>query len=191
MRLTLDQLRECMPNSPAELSRFLEPLNESMEIFDINNLARQSAFLANLAHESGEFRYMEEIASGAAYDGRADLGNTRPEAIEVAREHGSTPGRWFKGHGPLQITGYDNHKACGEFFDLDLLNEPRLLCEPHWGCMSAGWFWTVYKSYANMNELADSGKFERIVRVINGGINGLDDRRRHADRIMRVLQEYA
>lgn len=165
------------------LETFIDPLNTAMAEFEINTPLRQSAFVAQLAHESGQFKYMEEIASGAAYDGRADLGNTRPQAILIAKEHGSTPGRWWKGHGPIQITGFDNHMACGIALNLDLMNYPTLIATPEGGCRAAGWFWKTHR----LNELADAQDFLRITKRINGGTNGLDDRLKFYGRAKAVL----
>lgn len=83
MILTLAQLQRIMPAS-TQASLFLEPLNAAMQEFGIDTRLRMAAFLAQIGHESGQFRFMEELASGAAYDNRADLGNTNPEAIRIA-----------------------------------------------------------------------------------------------------------
>jgi len=163
--ITHDALRYIMPHA-RNLALFLEPLNEAAELYGIFPPKRLPAWIANLAHESGEFRYMEEIADGSAYDGRADLGNTLPEAIEIARKNGTTPGRWWKGHGPIQITGFSNHRACGLALGLDLLNEPRLLCAPAAGCLAAGWFWS---EVAHANRYADAGDFDGACDVVNFG----------------------
>ena len=132
-----------------------------MEEFDINSAARQAAFLAQIGHESGQLRYSEEIASGAAYEGRADLGNT-----EVG------DGKRYKGRGLIQITGRANYKECGDALGIDLIGEPDLLQQPDNACRSAAWFW---KSHG-LNQFADTGNFERITRKINGGLNGQADR---------------
>ena len=154
-----------------------------MAEFGINTPLRQAAFLAQLAHESGQFEYMEEIASGVAYDTRADLGNTRPQAILIAKEHGSTPGRWWKGHGPIQITGFGNHMACGIALNLDLMNRPELIATPEGGCRAAGWFWKTH----GLNELADAEDFLRITKRINGGTKGLEDRLKFYGRAKAAL----
>lgn len=170
--ITFDQLRQIMPRG-VTLDRFVEPLNESMQRFEIDRAPwRQAAYIAQVAHESGQFVYMEELASGAAYDLRSDLGNTEAEAIAVARQNNTTPGRFYKGHGPIQITGYFNHKQCGEYLGIDLVHEPRLLCEPRWGCLGAGWFWHVKR----LNVLADAGDFLTITKRINGGTTHLAER---------------
>jgi putative chitinase len=97
MKLTIDQLRQIMPFAGPRAAVYLDPLNAAMVEFGIDTPARVGMFLANVAHESGSLRYTREIASGAAYDNRADLGNTRPDAIVIAGQHG--------GHGNLGDTG--------------------------------------------------------------------------------------
>lgn len=181
--LTLAQLRRIMPLGRS-LEDFVDPINETCSTFEINLPHRQAMFIAQLAHESGQFLYMEELASGAAYDNRADLGNTNGLAIATARANNTTPGRFYKGHGPIQITGFANHKACGEYLGLDLVNNPTLLCSPRNGCLAAGWFWHVYK---NLNPLADAGDFLAITKRINGGYNGLKERIAFWDTARAVL----
>lgn len=184
--ITLDQLRAIMPHAGPRAAVYLAPLNRAMAEFSIDTPARQAAFLAQIAHESGSLRYVRELASGAAYDGREDLGNTRPEAIRIAAERGTTPGRWWRGHGLIQITGFDNHRACSIalFGDAQtLLDHPELLELPENAARSAGWFWAS----RGLNELADAGKFTLITRRINGGINGLHDRLIAWDRAQAVL----
>lgn len=188
--ITHQQLRTIMPFA-RNLAYFIDPLDETMHRFEINTPARMAPFIANLAHESGEFRYMEELADGSAYDHRADLGNTHPEAIRIARLNGTTPGRFYKGHGPIQITGYWNHKACGEYLGIDLVQYPQLLCQPHYGCLSAGWFWHVN----GINAFADAGDFDGVCDKINrgrktariGDSNGWADRVRYYERAKAVF----
>ncbi|MBI0407599.1 MAG: hypothetical protein ITD45_02715 [Nitrosospira sp.] len=68
----------------------------------------------------------------------------------------------------MQVTGYDNHLACGAALGFDLLHQPGLLDQPVEACRSAAWFWKTH----GLNELTDAGDFERITRRINGGLNG-------------------
>lgn len=163
MNITLEQLEAIMPQGRKRLPDFVEPLNAAMDEFSINTPSRAAAFLAQLAHESGQFRYMAELASGAAYEGRDDLGNTQPG-----------DGKKFKGHGPIQITGRANHLNCSIalYGDDRLLDEPTLLEEPGPGCRAAAWFWKTH----GLNLLADNGDFDRITKRINGGQNGREDR---------------
>ena len=189
--ITLDQLKKIVPYAGQRAGVFLVPLNEAMDEFGIDTPARKAAFVAQLAHESGSFRYVSEIASGLAYNGRKDLGNTRPEAIRIAAEHGSTPGPWWKGHGLIQITGYANHLACGAALGLDLLHQPSLLEQPVHACRSAAWFWKEH----DLNKWADAGDFDGVSDVINrgrktareGDANGYADRLAFYQRAKEVL----
>jgi len=184
--LTTQQLQAIMPAaSKQRLARFFGPLNATMEEFCITTTARQSAFLAQLAHESGSLRYTEEIASGKAYDGREDLGNTSPAAIELAAEAGTTPGPFYKGRGLIQITGYYNYRDCSKAMlgNSSLLTSPDQLQGDDLACRSAGWYWNSRK----LNSFADEGQFETITRKINGGLNGQADRLAFYNRALAVL----
>lgn len=165
MALTLDQLKIIMPRSGKRAELFVLYLDQAMIEFGIDTPKRMVAFLATLCVESGQLVYMEELASGAAYDGRVDLGNTKSDAIAIAAQHGSTPGRWWKGHGPIQITGYDNHRICGGELRLDLLHNPQFLTQPEHGCRSAGWFW----KRNNLNKWADTEDWDGVRDVVNRG----------------------
>ena len=181
--ISLPDLQKIMPYlSEGRARQFYGPLSDAMHEFQINTPAREAAFLAQLAHESGEFRYMEELANGVAYNGRADLGNTSAEA---RRYSNGNPGPFYKGHGPIQITGFNNHRDCSLalFGDDTLLREPTKLTEPVTGCRGAGWFWQS----KGLNDLADESKFGSLTRRINGGFNGLDERCKYWARALVVL----
>lgn len=155
------QLQAIMPLASARITSFIQPLNDAMDAYQINTPKRQAAFLAQIAHESGELRYMRELADGKAYEGRADLGNTHPG-----------DGPLFRGRGLLQVTGRNNYSRCGIALGLDLLTHPELLEQPDGACKSAGWFWRGH----GLNELSDTDKFGTITKTVNGGYNGLDQR---------------
>jgi predicted chitinase len=171
--MSLAQLRKIMPNlSAAKAEQYLPHLNKAMAEAGINTPKRQAAFVAQLAHESGEFRYMEEIASGAAYEGRKDLGNTQPG-----------DGKRFKGRGPIQLTGRANYTAASKALGIDLVNHPTRAADPDVGFRTAAWFWNT----RNLNSYADSGNFKEITRRINGGYNGLASREAYYRRALDVL----
>jgi putative chitinase len=176
MMLTEDQLRQMFPSAGDRLTPHLPYIIPALEAFEIDTPDRIAAFLAQLAHESGEYRWMEEgwgpTEAQLGYEGAARLGNTEPG-----------DGRKFSGHGPIQITGRANHRACGEALGLDLIAEPRLICEPANGTASSCWFWNSRK----LSPLADRGWFKAITRKINGGLNGLDDRVAYWDRNRLIL----
>lgn len=185
--VSAQQLQKIMPAAPpARIASFIGPLNAAMDEFGITTPKRQATFLAQLAHESGSLRYVQEIASGAAYDNRADLGNTRPDAIALAELAGTTPGRHYKGRGLIQITGFDNYLACSRALLRDdaLVKNPAMLERADLACRSAGWYWDSRR----LNDFADAGQFEAITRKINGGINGQADRLAHYQRALTVLE---
>jgi putative chitinase len=172
--ITLTDLQMIMPHAGRRAQIYLQPLNMAMDACEIDTPARQAAFLAQIAHESGSLRYVEEIASGEAYEGRASLGNTQ-----------AGDGVKFKGRGLIQITGRANYAACSValFEDGRLLEQPELLEEPELAALSAGWFWKTH----GLNELADEEQFRTITKRINGGFNGLDDRIAFWSRAREVL----
>lgn len=171
--LTRDLLKSCMPAAtPLNLDRFAEPLAAACQEFGIDTPLRLAAFLAQVAHESGSLRYVREIASGKAYEGRVDLGNTQ-----------EGDGVKYRGRGLLQITGRSGYQWCGRALGLDLIDKPELLEEPVNACRSAAWFWAT----RNLNTLADAGDLVRITKKINGGLNGLADRREHYATALQVL----
>lgn len=162
--ITLEQLKKVIPYAGRRAEMYLVPLNEAMEEFGITSPQRQAAFLAQIAHESGSLRYTRELASGAAYEGRADLGNC--ELGDGVR---------FKGRGLIQITGRANYASCSLALYADsemLLDQPELLEGVSAACRSAAWWWQAH----GLNALADAGDFNRITRRINGGTNGAAER---------------
>ncbi|SRR6266851_5468236 len=189
--MNLEDLQAVCPHAGSErLALFLEPLNAAMEEFGIDTPARQAAFLAQAAHESGELRYVLEGATGEAYERNVHLGNVRPG-----------DGPRFKGRGLIQVTGRKNYQLCGAALGLDLLEHPELLEEPVAACRSAAWFWRVgaglnlghaahahgIKDNCDLNLLADAGDFEGITLAINGGLNGQADRLAHWEAAKEVL----
>jgi putative chitinase len=164
--MTLAQLIAILPYARPHAAAFIDWINAAMAEFAIDTPARQAAFLAQIGHESGQLRYVQEIASGAAYDTgplAARLGNT-PEA--------DGDGQRWKGHGLIQITGAANHKACATYFGIALECVAAWLTTPEGASRSAGWFWHTH----GLNALADAGNQIAICKRVNGGTNGLDDR---------------
>jgi predicted chitinase len=164
--LTIESIRKAMPNvSLTRLTTLLPDLIAALDEAQINTPRRISAFIAQLGHESGDFRYFEEIASGDAYEGRDDLGNTQPG-----------DGRRYKGRGPIQLTGRANYraftKAIGSKYGVDFEANPELVAQPKWGFKAAAWYWNSRK----LNQYADRGDFDAITYRINGGYNGKADR---------------
>lgn len=161
--LTLTQLRTAIPGARlADVQKFLKPINDTMRKYLITTPLRQAHFLCQIAWESGQLRYTEEIASGAAYDTGAKakaLGNT-PQA--------DGDGQRYKGRGLIQITGRANYKKYGAYIGKDMENMAEknwlLLKEPTFAADSAGWFWFTH----GLNAKADRDEHTNITKVING-----------------------
>lgn len=149
-------------------------LNVAMAEAGIDTPKKKAAFIAQLMHESGAFRYNEEIASGADYEGRRDLGNTQPG-----------DGRRFKGRGFIQLTGRANYEAAGRALGLDLVNNPELAAQPENAARVAAWYWNS----RGLSSKAEAGDFAGITRSINGGTNGAADRNRLYGNALNILAD--
>lgn len=128
---------------------------------------RLAHFMAQVAHESGGFRWMEEIwgptAAQRRYEGRADLGNTE-----------TGDGYRYRGRGPLQLTGRANYRRYGNLIGIGLEQQPDLVAIPSVGLLVA----CVYWDQNTINLHADRDDLEAVTRAVNGGLNGLADRRK-------------
>jgi len=174
--MTDEQLKIIMPQTTAaNRQKYLPWLNKYMPEYGITG-QRVAAFVAQIGHESGQLKYVEEIASGAAYEGRTDLGNTQ-----------KGDGVRFKGRGLIQITGRYNYQEISTAFGVDFVANPAMLTAPEYAVKSACWWWAK----KGLNEIADSGTedgFKRITKIINGGYNGYADRWQLYLRAKKTLQ---
>ncbi|QHV99243.1 glycoside hydrolase family 19 protein [Spirosoma endbachense] len=151
--LTVDLLVRCgAVRSGAE--KYVALLNELLPYYKITTHLRVSHFLAQVLHECDSMKTAEEYASGAAYEGREDLGNSEPG-----------DGMRFKGRGLIQLTGRKNYAAFAEKFGVDCMNHPELIAEPRWAVASALNFWNVNK----LNGWADMDRVYQISCLINIG----------------------
>jgi len=150
--------------------------------FEVTTPLRIGHFLSQLGHESDAFKTLEEYASGAAYEGRDDLGNKRPG-----------DGKRYKGRGPIQLTGRSNYRSFtswlrGLLSDCpDFEQEPELVATFPWAAWAAIWFWSTRR----LNILADRDDLVAVTKVINGGRNGLADRAAYLARAKTALARLA
>jgi putative chitinase len=180
--VTLSQLRALFPFAP-RLEQFLDPLNEVLQGYQIITPLRIAHFLGQVGHETGGLRWLEEIwgptPAQQRYEGRRDLGNVQPG-----------DGYRFRGRGLFQLTGRANYerfaRAVGQ---PQILENPDLVATPYWAAHSAGWFWHVgNRTGRSLNVLADRDDLQGITLVINGGLNGLEDRRLWTEKAKKVLR---
>lgn len=182
--MTIGQLKEASCSTVTNAEKFQAYISDSCTKFDISTPIRQLCFLAQVGHESGGLFYTQELASGDAYEGRADLGNTQ-----------AGDGPKFKGRGLIQITGRNNYHLAGAALGANFIDEPSLLggknineCTPDqlkFAALSAGWFWDLRKlnlvaDKIDIKEPIDQGTnlqyYMQITKMINGGYHGLADR---------------
>ncbi|HYZ61709.1 MAG TPA: peptidoglycan-binding protein [Acetobacteraceae bacterium] len=134
----------------------------TLDRFEINTPLRITHFLAQVAHESDGFCTTEEYASGRAYEGRRDLGNT---------ETGDGP--LFKGRGLIQLTGRANYKTTGDKLGMDLVRQPLSVNDPYVYLLVSCVFW----SQKCINQYCDADDIISVTHRVNGGQNGLDSRK--------------
>ncbi len=174
--LTEDKLRGIMLYADdVRINRYYQALVTQMAASQINTPLRIAHFLAQVGHESGDLRYNEELADGSAYEGRTDLGNTQPG-----------DGPRFKGRGLIQLTGRSNYVAYGTARSRDFVTPTNYLLvatDPNLAVDVACWYWTTH----GLNALADADNLNGITLSVNGGYNGLDDRRAHLQRAKCLL----
>src|SRR5215475_10411113 len=174
-------LKAIMPSlRNAKRAEYLPHIAEAMAAAAINTPKRAAAFLAQIAHESAELKYMAEIW------GPTDQQKKYEPHTEVSKSLGNTEpgdGHRFKGRGPIQITGRANYKLYGERLGVDLIANPELAEKAEHAFTIAAAFW---KSHG-LNDLADALDFKQITHKINGGYTGLADREKYFERAKKTL----
>jgi putative chitinase len=161
---------------------FADAMDAGCAAYEINTPLRLAHFLAQVGHESGALAHVREIwgptAAQQRYEGRADLGNTQPG-----------DGERYCGRGLLQTTGRANYTALRDRLRArgldapDFVAAPSLLEHPQWAVLSACDYWGM----RNINRLADADDFVGVTKAINGGTNGIEDRRRRLARAVSAL----
>ena len=173
--------------------KWLEPLRETFEKYNIDTAKRQAAFIGQCMHESGGFKLLEENLNYSAKALMATCPSRFPTE-EMANQYARQPekiankvygGRmgnadessgegWrYRGRGIKQLTGKENYERCGSGLGVDLVSNPDLLLDPKYAALSAGWFWNKH----GLNDLADKSDIETMTKRINGGLIGLDARK--------------
>ena len=133
-----------------------------LDSYQINTYLRIAHFMAQVTVECAGFRTTEEFASGNEYEGRTDLGNTHPG-----------DGKRYKGRGLLQLTGRANYRSIGAILGLDLENHPEIAGDPLISLRIAGEYWKKHQ----INTPAEGDDLIQVTQLVNGGQNGIEDRR--------------
>lgn len=200
---TEEKLAELIPNAAYGVGTWFEELSELLPVFDITSPARVAAFIAQTAHESGGYVHLKENLN---YSGDAlcrvwpkhfnaenkDHYNRNPEAIanrayrnRMGNGDEDTGDGWqFRGRGLIQLTGRNNYTAFAESAEITVEEAAEYLETPRGAVHSACWFW-----YSNdLNTFADAGDFVGMTKRINGGTIGLEDRIKHYEHALHVLE---
>jgi putative chitinase len=182
---------------------WVDALNETFQRFDISTPVRQASFIGQCGHECANFKVLEENLNYRA-ETLMKLWKSRFPTVEIANEYARNPkkiankvyssrmgnrdeasgdGYRFRGRGCIQLTGHANYfhagQACGE----DFVMQPDLVATPKYAAMTAGWFWNTHK----INQFADRQDFTLMTKKINGGTIGLDDRIKHINHALDIL----
>jgi putative chitinase len=188
--------------------QWVDPLNETFQRFSILTPRQQAAFIGQCAHESGNFRVLEENLNYRAATllklfprtPRRTWGFTPEDAAEYERQpkkianriygnrmnnrdESSGDGFRFRGRGILQLTGAANYHHASQALGVDFIMEPDLVATPQYAALTAGWFWNTQK----LNALAEAGDWTGLTKKINGGTIGLEDRKNHINHALSVL----
>jgi len=181
--------------------KWLGPLEEVFVKYEINTPIRQACFMGQCAHESGNFKTLQENLNYSA-EGLMKTWPSRFATKEIADQYARQPAKiagkvyngrlgntseeeaaQYLGRGLIQLTGRENYANCGLGIGVDLLADPALLLDPRYAALSAGWFWNK----KGLNALADSQDYETMTKRINGGLIGLDDRKAKIAKALSVL----
>jgi putative chitinase len=181
--------------------KWLEPLQETFEKYQINTPKRQACFIGQCMHESGGFKFLKENLNYSAKALMATWPSRFPD-MDMAEKYERQPekiankvysgrmgntedgdGAKFIGRGLIQLTGKDNYKAFGEAIGEDLVANPQLVEQPRYAALSAGWFWNK----RGLNALADAMDITTLTVRINGGKIGIEDRIAKINKALDIL----
>jgi putative chitinase len=181
--------------------KWLEPLLETFEKYDISTPKRQAYFIGQCMHESGGFKQLKENLNYSAKGLMATWPSRFPD-MDTAEKYERNPekiankvysgrmgntedgdGAKYIGRGLIQLTGKENYANCGNAIGVDLVANPDLLSTPKYAALSAGWFW----NRKGLNALADADDIDTITKRINGGLIGIADRKAKVEMVSKYL----
>lgn len=207
MFVTLELLQKICPKTKSNvLAQYIDGINQVADHYGLfENSKRISAFLAQVAHESGGFNFVQEnlnynakglMTTFKRYFPSEDIAKQyerKPEKIANRvyanrmnnGDEASGDGWKFRGRGLIQLTGRDNYTRFAKALDMTLDEAIEYLETSNGAVASAGWFWDVNK----LNIYCDKDDFVGLTRRINGGTIGLADRKHHYEIALEALKE--
>ena len=183
--------------------KWVDPLNETFQRFEILTPRQQAAFIGQCGHECGNFRMLEENLNYRA-ETLMKLWPKRFPTLEFAkqfernpkkiansvyanrmgnRDEASGDGYRFRGRGCIQLTGSANYYHAGKALGVDFIMDPDLVATPQYAALTAGFFWHTQK----LNPIAERGDNLALTKKINGGTIGLSDRILHTNQALALL----
>lgn len=209
--LTTDKLIQILPNSRKVAANFIDPLNEVFAAYAINNAKRQACFIAQIGHESQQLlktsenlnygaeglaatwpnRYSVVVSGKSVPNDLAKSIARNPEAIANATycdrggngNRASGDGWRYRGRGLIMLTFRETYRNAGRDLGFDFEGNPDMVAQPLYAVLSAAWFWKKH----NLNAYADKDQITLMSKIINGGTNGLEDRKLLWNRGLKVL----
>jgi len=199
--LTKDQLKQMVKNP--YIDHWYDALEQLLDDYEINTPQRVAAFIAQCAHESGNFvfikenlnykaaslrkvfpKYFPDDAIAAAYANKPEMIANRVYANRMGNgDEASGDGYRYCGRGLIQLTGKDNYTFFAGSLDISVEEAAEYLATFEGACQSACWFWESN----NLNQWADKGDILTLTKRINGGTIGLEDRIKHYNHALHVL----
>jgi putative chitinase len=199
---TRDQLAQMIPKNPY-IDQWFHALSEILPEYEINTPQRVASFLAQCAHESGNFvflkenlnykaaslrrvfpKYFPDDAIAAAYAGKGEMIANRVYASRMGNgDEASGDGYRYCGRGLIQLTGKQNYSFFAGSLEMEVEDVPEYLATFEGAVQSACWFWETN----NLNQWADKGDILTMTKRINGGTIGLDDRIKHYNHALHIF----
>ena len=199
--LQKEQLKQMVKNP--HIDQWYAALEQLLDDYEINTPQRVAAFVAQCAHESGNFVFIKENLNYKAASLMKTFGKYFPTA-DIAAQYANKPERidnrvyanrmgngdeasgdgWrYCGRGLIQLTGRDNYTFFAGSMDIPVEEAAEYLATFEGAAQSACWFWETN----NLNRYADSGDIKGLTRAINGGYIGLEDRISHYEHALHVM----
>jgi putative chitinase len=205
MELTKEQLKQLLPKNPY-IDQWYNALSQLLPDYEINTPQRIAAFIAQCAHESGEFTALKENLNYRAVTLRKIFPKYFPND-EIANHYANLPNKQeaiankvyanrmgngdeasgdgfrYCGRGLIQLTGKDNYSWFAASIGISPDEASEYLQTFEGAAQSACWFWESN----NLNAFADVGDILTMTKRINGGTIGLEDRKKHYEHALHVL----
>jgi putative chitinase len=200
---TKDKFKAIIGNNPY-LDDWYESLCQILPDYDIDTVPRVAAFLAQTAHESGNYRaikenlnykaeslckvwprYFPDLAVAKSYEKQPERIANRAYGNRMGNGPEESGDGWkYAGKGLIQLTGKDNYTRYAQSLEISVEEASEHLTTFEGCVQSAAWFWEAN----NLNQWADSGDILTMTKRINGGTIGLEDRIKHYDHALHVLE---